>query len=356
MKIVVKSALLLSTLFALAACGSSGETSQSKVVIVNTAKATLVKSSARKEFSFISKPYRESDLSFRVGGPIEKFDLYLGNHYKRGQVIAQIDARDFVIRKERAEGLYNQAKAEFERIEVLYKKENISASAYEKAKAEYTSAKTAMQSASNELNDTRLVAPFDGYVGAVYIEKYQDVKATQPIVSFVDIDQLKIEAYVTQDIALNAKGIKSVNLYFDGASEVLYEARVAEISKSTTPNNLSYLLTAILANEDGKLLSGMSGNVLFEDIATDRGDSLIAVPQTAVRHTGMDGDYVWVVDTVNNTVEKRKITTGDLQSNGMVVVRSGLTEGETLATSSLRFLSDGQRVELSHTNTAQNTR
>lgn len=52
------------------------------------------------------------------------------------------------------------------------------------------------------MDDTRLIAPFVGYVGEVYIEKFQDVKATQPVVSFIDITQLKIEAYVTQDIAL----------------------------------------------------------------------------------------------------------------------------------------------------------
>ena len=85
------------------------------------------------------------------------------------------------------------------------KKDNLSASAYEKARADYTSAKTAFETATNELDDTRLIAPFDGYVGEVYIEKFQDVKATQPVVSFIDITQLKIEAYVTQDIALQAE-------------------------------------------------------------------------------------------------------------------------------------------------------
>lgn len=353
MKIAVKSALVLSTLVSLIGCGQSAEKSQQKAVIVNTAKAIQSQSSSRKEFSFISKPYRESDLSFRVGGPIEKFDLYVGKHYKRGEVIAQIDARDFVIRKERAEGIYNQAKAEFERIEILYKKENISASIYEKAKAEYTSAKTAFQTVSNELNDTRLLAPFDGYVGAVYIEKHQDVKATQPVVSFVDITQLKIEAYVTQDIAFNGSGIKSVNLQFDATPEQTYEARVAEISKSTTKNNLSYLLTAILPNKDGKLLSGMSGKVLFDDLTAKESLSLITIPQTSVRHTGLDGDYVWVVNTDNNTVNKRKITLGTLEPNGRVVVKDGLAEGETLAISSLRFLSNGMKVDLSSDNTTQ---
>lgn len=54
-------------------------------------------------------------------------DVYAGNHYKQGSIIAEIDPRDFHIRKERAEAIYHQAKAEFERIEKLYEKNNVSA-------------------------------------------------------------------------------------------------------------------------------------------------------------------------------------------------------------------------------------
>ena len=213
---------------------------------VRVAQAVLLKEQTPKEFSFIAKPFRTSELSFRVGGPISNFEVYAGNYYRKGEVIATIDDRDFLIRKEQTQAVYDQAKAEFERIGALYEKNNISASTYEKTKAEYTSAKTAFQTAANELNDTRLVAPFDGYVGEVFIEKYQEVKATQPIISFIDLDQLKIETYVTQDIALQAEQLQQAELRFDAVADRTYPATILEISKSTTPNNLSYLLTARL--------------------------------------------------------------------------------------------------------------
>lgn len=185
----------------MASCGR-GEQKADEPIRVKVAEAETLVTSSEREFSFISKPFKETELSFRVGGPIDRFEVYAGNFYHRGDIIAEIDSRDFRIRKERAEAVYNQAKAEFERVKVLYEKDNLSASAYEKARADYTSAKTAFETATNELDDTRLIAPFDGYVGEVYIEKFQDVKATQPVVSFIDITQLKIEAYVTQDIVL----------------------------------------------------------------------------------------------------------------------------------------------------------
>ena len=95
-----------------------------------------------KNSLLFARPFRTSELSFRVGGPIDRFDVYAGNRYQQGSIIAEIDPRDFRIRKERAEAIYHQAKAEFERIQKLYGKGNVSASTYEKAKADYITAKT----------------------------------------------------------------------------------------------------------------------------------------------------------------------------------------------------------------------
>lgn len=332
------------TLLFLTACSHENSEKENKPVIVKTSQVELSTGENNHEYSFISKPFKETDLSFRVGGPIDRFEVYAGNHYKRGNIIAEIDPRDFRIRKERAEAIYQQARAEFERIQTLYEKNNISASNYEKARAEYTSAKTAYEVATNELNDTRLVAPFDGYAGEVYIEKFQDVKATQPIISFMDISQLKIEAYVTQDIAFNAQNLAEVKLRFDAQPDTLYSAKVVELSRSTTRNNLSYLLTALLPNSNYNLLAGMSGKVFF-DLSSSQKTPAVIIPQAALCHRPTEGDYVWVVNPPSQKAEKRNITLGNLLPNGKVSVIDGLQPNETIAVSGLRFLSDGMNIE-----------
>ena len=308
-----------------ASCGT-GEKRTDESIRIKVAEVEMSVPSSEREFSFISKPFKETELSFRVGGPIDRFEVYAGNYYQRGDIIAEIDSRDFRIRKERAEAIYNQAKAEFERIRVLYEKNNF-------------------ETATNELHDTQLIAPFDGYVGEVYIEKYQDVKATQPVISFIDITQLKIEAYVTQDIALQAGEIKEVSVRFDIGSDVVYPAKVVEISKSTTRNNLSFLMTALLPNKQGEWPAGVSGKVLL-DLPSSSTTSMITIPQTALNHRPTEGDYVWTVDNAAGKVSKRKIVLGELLPNGKVEVKGGLQAGETVAVSKLRFLSEGTSVEI----------
>ena len=140
-------------------------------------------------------------------------------------------------------------------------------------------------------------------MGEVYIEEFQDVKASQPVISFVDLGQLKLEAYVTQEIAFGRGNVREVELEFDAMPGKTYKAKVEEISKSTTSNNLSYLLTALLPNREEHLPAGMSGKLFL------RSD-------------------------------------GALQQAGEIAVVDGLEAGETIVVSGLRFLSENMAVQV----------
>ena len=104
------------------------------------------------------------------------FDVQQGQFFRKGQLIAAIDERDFVIQKQRTEALYRQAEVDYARISSLYAKDNISGMNYEQAKANYERTKADYEAAVNAWEDSRLYAPFDGYVQQVHIERYQDVK------------------------------------------------------------------------------------------------------------------------------------------------------------------------------------
>ena len=347
----VKLISILSLGLMLGACGGNSS-SQEEAIIVKTATANTYSNETVKEFPIIIQPFRTTELSFRVSGPIDRLDVYAGNYYRRGDIIAEIDPRDYRIRRERAEAVYRQAKAEYERISALYQKNNLSASTYEKARAEYTSAKAAFDTAVNELEDTRLVAPFNGYVGEVYVEKFQDVKASQPVLTFIDIDQLKIEAYVTQDIAYRVQPRQNVLLTLDVQPDTELEAQIAEVSKGTTQNNLSYLVTALLPNKEVRLLAGMSGKIRFEESASELSDStatgehLVCIPQTALCNRPTVGSYVWTVHPESGIVSQRKVSVSKLLPHGNAGITAGLQPGEIVATSSLRFLSDGMKVKI----------
>lgn len=60
---------------------------------------SMADTSARK-YPFISEPCRTVELAFRVGGHIAQLDVQEGQFFRRGEVIAALDARDFIVRKD----------------------------------------------------------------------------------------------------------------------------------------------------------------------------------------------------------------------------------------------------------------
>lgn len=332
---------ILPLLLLTAACSNQQPQSDSRLH-VETAQAVTTRIAPTSEFSFIAKPLRTSVLSFRVSGPVEEFDVYAGDRYRCGDLIAGIDPRDFRLRYEQAEAACRQAQADYERVASLFEKDNLPASSYETARAAWITAKTRCDAALNELNDTRLLAPFDGYVGEVFIERHEDVKASQPIVTLVDISSLRIEIYVTQEIAMQAEHLKQVNLAFDHCPDQIFQAEVIQCARSTTPNNLSYLLTALLPNPEGALPAGVSGKVFLDLNNVSR--QVVTVPQKALCHRPESGDYVWVIDSLNR-VSQRAVSFDKLLPDGQVSVSKGIAPGERVVVSGLRFLEEGMEVD-----------
>lgn len=331
----------------LVGCKAAEEKKDHDMMVVKVGKTEPATTPGQRDFTFISKPFKTTDLSFRVGGPVIHFDSQSGQFYKKGTVIAAIDDRDFKIRQEKAEAIFQQADAEYKRISALYTKNNISGSSYEKAKSDRAIAKTALETAVNELEDTKLKAPFDGYVQEIKIERFQDVKASQPIITFIDLSRLKIEAYIPENIAINLRTNDDLSLYdmkftFDALPGKIFRTDKVDISKSTTANNLSFLLTAILENKDNTLLGGMSGSLSLTLPATLT--TSVYIPQQAVCRNPERGTYVWVLTPAVNQVRSVPVQIGNLVKGNQIEIVSGLSAGDQVVLTGHSFLSENQTV------------
>ena len=72
-----KRLLLAGTTLLLVSCGQQAEEGK-ELPLVNTVTAEQVSAPTQRSYTFISEPYRQVDLSFRVGGPVKTFDALPG--------------------------------------------------------------------------------------------------------------------------------------------------------------------------------------------------------------------------------------------------------------------------------------
>ena len=300
--------LLLGILLSACQKNTKSEGTNLPVEVISPIKKTEIGRS--REYTFLSRPYNETVLSFRINGPVLNFDLRPGQAFSKGSTILSIDNRDFLIRKQQTEALYSQTNQEYRRIEALYKKNNISGSNYEKAKADFLVAKSNYETAVNALSDTHLSAPYDGYIQNIHIEPFQDVKATEPILTFIELDRLKIETYIPEEVALHLydkekQKLCQVGIHFDTALERTITPSDLYVSKSTSQN--------------------------------------LWLPLTAICHRPQKGDYVWVVkgDKVNSVPVKL----GE-QRNNQIEIVEGITENDLVVLTRQRFLSENSTVTI----------
>ena len=113
----------------LAGCSpSEDQDSQSKAQIVRPVKTLVVQSASsvlRRTYPAVVLPSQEVDLSFRVSGQILELPIRAATKVKKGDVIAQLDKRDFETEVARFESQLEQAKAQLKAMESGARSEDV---------------------------------------------------------------------------------------------------------------------------------------------------------------------------------------------------------------------------------------
>lgn len=347
--------LLFFLLFSFFSCRN--QVIERKPKTVRTARACYRKlDGEERSFPFFSLPYRQSCLSFRVGGPLQ-MDIQPGDAFRKGDTLASVDDRDYREEYQKAMAVYRQAEEEFGRVKALFSCGNVSKSLYEKAMAERDVALSAYRHAANCLADTRLTAPFDGYVQEVYVEAFQDVRPAQPVLSLVEMDRLIVEAYVPEAMAMELISdeagrnpeIRSgsdfpIKICFEAVPDKVFYPEEIRLSRHVSDRNLAYRLRMTVGNPGGRLPGGLSGKVLLEGASAD---SVLVLPQSAVFRGEDAENYVWkVVDSCGClSVVRCAVGLGRLLDES-VEICSGIVAGESVAVSSKNLLYPNAPVRL----------
>ena len=302
--------------------------------------------SVNKNFAGMSVADDISNLAFRESGQVVKMNVSEGQSVKKGTVIAEINAREFVLRMEADKATFLTAQSQMERNKRLLEKQAISRQDYETADAAYVRARTAYDNSKNILSDTRLIAPFSGAVEKVYVDNYQRVQAGEPIVRLVNPVTRSVKFTMPESGLTTLKSAEvAFTVQFDSYPAVTFDARLKEyVQSSTQAAGIAVTLTL-----DGENLAryniapGMSCTINLRVDNPDRRD-VTAVPLTAL--FSRDGkDCVWVVSDAGQA-ELHEVTPGELFGTDMVIVQSGLNPGQEVVTAGVYRLTEGERVRI----------
>jgi len=279
-------------------------------------------------------------LSFRVGGPLVVVNVDAGDYVNKGDLIAQIDKRDYQIQLDNTKAQYQQIKAEYERYKELYENNKIPANTYEKIESGYKMAKAGFENATNQLNDTELRAPISGYIYEKMVENFNTVGPGQPIVSIIDMSQLEIIVSVPENQVLEIKTCQENYLSVKNAHVFDIPIQLKSVNEKTGKDGM-YEVQFVMNNKNGlNIYPGMTAEVkiVCKGIEKD-----IYIPSNVV-FIDNNMTCVWIYEVDKQQVRKQEVVVASLQPKGDLKIIEGLQDGDIIVIAGVHSLFDAQKV------------
>ncbi len=307
------------------------------------------------KFPGVSEELQLSEMGFKVAGPLVKLNAYEGKPVKKGELLAEIDPRDFKVDLTAKEGRYIQARAEKERYATLLVNKSVSKNEYDQKLAAYLEAKAAYNAAQNALVDTKLKAPFDGFIDKKYVENYERIRVGQPIVSLLDLSATEIKFAIPEMIAIQYRQFSEFLVSFDIYPDKVFTTTLKEIEKKSV-GSAGIPVTLVLDHKTTKsskykILPGLSCSVkIVLDEGKDKVDSNtdlgILVPLSSVYEApDSDTKFVWVINSESMIVNKREVSTGVLAGKDLIYIISGIESGEQIVAAGGNLLTENMKVK-----------
>jgi len=342
--------LILFSTLVFYSCGTE-ETVEEIIRPVKVMEVSNVYDYQLKDFSAVTQETQESQISFRVSGPLIKLLVDEGQKINKGQLIAEIDPRDFEINLMAKKAKYEQTKATKDRFEVLYKKDAVSKNELDLRVANFLQAKSNYEDAKNALTDTKLRAQFSGFIDKKFVENFDQVNAGQVIVTMIDISVIEVKFYIPENIAVQFRKFSAAKARFDVYPGVEFNTTLKEMGKKAESEGFPVTLYLDHKNvKDAEYIfgPGMSCvvNLVLKEKPLKEEASIVYVPFESIFSAGNEElPSVWIVDKSSMTVSKKNISVGEMVLQDYVQVLSGLNSGEVIVTAGVSQLQEAQKIK-----------
>ncbi len=314
---------------------------------------------------------QEANLSFRVAGPLVELPVSVGDKVAAGDLIARIDPNDYQVTLNSAQAqlqsiraAYTAAENDYQRVMSTFREDpgatsqravDASRALRDQALAQVSSVESLVQTATDRLGYTDLLAPFAGEVVETYVENFETVVPMRPIARLLDPSSIELIVSVPENLIGYGDYVTSITVSFNALPGVSIPATIKEIGREATQATRTYPVTLVMAQpEGGEILPGMAGEATIEArLPEGTGRTGISIPATAM-FAGSDIEVtnVWVIDPATNMLSQRAVETGRLSSSGMLIT-AGLEAGEWIVVAGTHSLSDGQEVKIIESGDAQ---
>ncbi len=346
-------ALLLTATLLVAACGEKPpEKKGAPPTLITTTLAKTVALEVSERTLGSLEAVDDPKIGAEIAGKIVKIAVRAGEAVSKGQLLAQIDPTDAShqatadnAESARLQALLAQQERVLARQTELVQKNFISKNALDEATAQRDALKSQLATAQaraglshNNVDKTRVVAPFAGTIEEQMVAAGDYVKLGDPLFRLVSNTRLRAHLPFPESAAPRLRVGMPVRIASPLAPEASIEGVVEDIRPTVGEGNRAIDVIARVDNP-GTLKAGGSVDAA---VVTGQKAQAVVVPEQAVVLRPA-GKVVYLI--ADGKATQQVVEVGSKQ-RGLIEITSGLHGGETVALDGAGFLSNGAAVNV----------
>ena len=327
-------------LMALCSCGEKKQTAAEQTVRVKVQQIQAEAVNGEQGFSGTIEEASGAALSFASAGTIKRIYVNSGQTVRQGQLIAELDPTTMLNAYTISKTALEQAQDTYNRMKELHDDGSLPEMQWIAVENQLKTATASEAMAKKSLADTKLYAPFGGYIAAKDAEVGQNAGPGVPIVKLVSIGSVKVKISVPEDDVQRIQKGSSMKIIVPALGNREFSGNVTERGVSADPRSRTYEVKATISNHDGQLLPGMICQAFTNYM---QGATGVFIPANLVQLDSDNKTFVWVVN--GGKAVKREIYISSETAQG-AQVSGGLSDGDQLIVAGQQKVSNGMKVEI----------
>ncbi len=307
-----------------------------------------------------------ADIYPKISGYLLKQNYKDGDAVRVGQLLFEIDPRQYQAALDQALGNLAQAQAQLKqnqlnlaRYTVLYKQAVISRQDFDNQNqttrataAQVQADQAAVETAKLNLEWTKVAAPINGIAGIAKAQVGDLVSPTTLLTTESQLDPIKVSFPISEREYLHfaerikqheeegkAKGEPDLQMILANGRTYKYPGHFYVANRQVNVQTGTILIQGIFPNPEYILRPGLYAKIRT---AADIKHGALLVPQSAVLET--QGQYQVAVVSADNRVSLRTVKIGK-QVGSLRIIEDGVKPGERVVTEGVQRVSDGMEVK-----------
>lgn len=277
-------------------------------------------------------------LSAESAGQIKSILVKEGQKVNAGQVLVKLNTATIESSIEEVKTALELATTVYDRQKKLWEQKIGSEIQFLQAKNNKESLEQKLKTLQTQLALSIVKAPGEGVVDEIYRKEGEMVMPGTPMVQFVNLNNMKMLADVSEMYVKSVKQGDKASVSFPALGIENTEATINRTSNVINLKNRTFKVEVSLSNKDQILKPNAIGMLRIKDFEAD---SAFVVPSMIL---GKDskGEYLYTIKENDGKKVSRKtyVTTGKT-SGGQTMIIDGLTSNDKVVTAGYNEVSDG---------------